>query len=744
MIFLFDSIATEFTTGGMGSLSDPITCEVVEERNGEFELTMEYPVDGRHYADLLLRRLILAKPNPFGDPQPFRIYAISKPINGIVTVNAEHISYDMSGYAVKPFQVASIVLALQGLKSNSVVPCPFEFWTDKDVSTTYAVTKPSSMRSLLGGTEGSILDIYGKGEYEFDKYSVKLWTNRGKDRGVTIRYGKNLTDLRQEENCSDVYTAVYPFWFSEEDGLVTLDDFVVRASGTYDYERIMPLDLSDKWQEAPTKEMLEEAASKYITDNNIGVPKVNLDVSFVQLAQSEEYKNYSLLETVRLCDTVSVEFPKLGVSAKSKCVKTVYDVIADRYISIELGENTQNSLAKTISAQTAAINKSPADSNILKTAVSNATKLITGGLGGHVILHSSTGDNRPDEILIMDTDNINTARKVWRWNKDGLGYSSTGYNGDFGLAMTSDGKIVADFIQTGTLSANRIRGGVLTDDQGYNYWNLQTGEFRLSWNSSIGSGDDEVPVSDIVTDVTIQYAQGDSPTTSPTTGWSTDSPAWAPDKYIWQRTVTTSGGKQTISNVTCIQGAKGDTGTTGQRGTSTLKITTAPTGYTTQVDDYTPAYRVALSTVELQSGETPIVGDIIEYAYYHYAVGLVKDDYVYLGPRYSIRGATGAAGADAVTLRIDSSRGVLFKNNLFDTVLTVTIQKGTQNITDAATMRSVFGTGSYLQWYWRKLEDESWRVLSVSDSHISDEGFSLTITPDDVDEKIVFKCDLEV
>lgn len=320
------------------------------------------------------------------------------------------------------------------------------------------VSKPASIRSLLGGMSGSLLDIYG-GEYEFDNYDVKLENERGADRGVSIRYGKNLTDLKQEENCSSVYTGVYPFWYSEQDGLLQLSEKIVSAPGTYDFTRIYPLDLSQEWVEKPTEEQIRSKTESYIKANNIGVPKVSLTVSFIQLAQCEEYHNYALLERVHLCDTVSIEFAELGVSAKAKCIKTVYDVITRKYKSIELGEARSN-LSSTISSQNQAIQE-----NISKTfmqqAIENATKLISGGLGGYVIIHSSTGGNHPDEILIMDTDDINTASKVWRWNKGGLGYSSTGYNGPYALAMTQDGQIVADFITTGTMSASLINGGVL-------------------------------------------------------------------------------------------------------------------------------------------------------------------------------------------------------------------------------------------------------------------------------------------
>ncbi len=458
LITLQESTETSFATNGLGALSDAISCKVTEERNGEFELEMEYPITGIRYEELQLRRIIMAKANPYSDPQPFRIYAITKPINGIVTVNAEHISYDMSGYPVSPFVADTIQNAFINMKSASAIDCPFSFSSDKTTTATMTILKPSSMRSLLGGVDGSILDVYG-GEYEFDRYNVKLWNKRGSDRGVSIRYGKNLTDLKQEENCSSVYTGVYPFWYSEQDGLMQLDEKIVKASGTYNFTRIYPLDLSQEWTEKPTQEQLRSKANTYINANDIGVPTVSLTVSFVQLSQSTEYAQYALLEDVHLCDTVKVEFPELNVSATAKCVKTTYDAISNKYVSIELGESRTN-LASTISGQNQAISDS-LTKTFMQQAIENATQLISGGLGGYVIMHSSTGGKYPDEILIMDTDDIATAKKVWRWNKGGLGYSSTGYNGPFALAMTQDGQIVADFVTTGTMSANRINGGTL-------------------------------------------------------------------------------------------------------------------------------------------------------------------------------------------------------------------------------------------------------------------------------------------
>lgn len=460
MIKLFEASDTNFNTNGIGVLSGAAFCNVTEERNGLFELEMDYPITGDRYSEIKLRRIIMARPNPYDNPQPFRIYYMSKPLNGIVTIKAQHISYDLTGYPTEPFTAESVQEAFSRMETGSVRQCPFIFYTNKSTSASLTVPIPSSIRSVLGGSERSILNVYG-GEYEFDRFNVKLHESRGEDRGVTIRYGKNLTDIKQEENCASVYTAVYPYWQSEMDGLVQLPEKIVKAPGTYDFEHIMPLDLGTMFYEKPTEEQLRIGANIYVNEHNIGIPDVSIEVSFVQLAQSEEYKNYAILETVKLCDTVSVEFPALGVSAKSKCIKTEYDVLTGKYTSIELGESRSN-LATTISEQNKAIETVPTK-NSMDRAIEEATQLIVGGLGGYVVLRSSSGDDsHPDELLVMDTDSIQTATSVWRWNKNGLGYSSNGYNGPYTTAITQDGKIVADFIKSGTMEADRIKGGVLS------------------------------------------------------------------------------------------------------------------------------------------------------------------------------------------------------------------------------------------------------------------------------------------
>ena len=487
MIRLFESTATSFDTLGLGNLTDATKALVVEERNGEFEIELDYPIDGVHYKDIALRCIIYCRPNPYTDEQPFRIYYISKPISGIVTIKAAHLSYDLSGIVVNPFSANSPGEALTGIKKNASTPCPFNFTTTKTGDAGFNVEVPKSARSILAGSEGSVLDIYGKGEYEFNGYDVKLHLNRGANNGVTLRYGKNIIDLNQEENCSNMYTGVYPYWKGsvseivhkkEEDAdgntyeaeetnyidtLVVLPEKIVNAEGTFNFTNIYPLDLSSEFQSenqtAPTQEQIRNRAKQYMADNNIGIPKINLTVSFVVLEQAEEYEQLRLLEKVNLCDTVTIIFEKLGVNATAKCIKTVYNAITNKYESLEFGDSSTKFVDNIID-QSEAVQDIPTK-GFMELAIDRATKLITGGLGGYALLHSSTGSDTPDEILILEPESkgeYKNANRIWRWNYAGLGYSNNGYNGPYELAMTMDGQINAKFVNTGQLSVGGTGG----------------------------------------------------------------------------------------------------------------------------------------------------------------------------------------------------------------------------------------------------------------------------------------------
>lgn len=462
---LYESTEKQFIHNGIGTLADAISCIVIEERNGSYELEMEYPLGGIHYEEIKNNNIVLAIPSDGKQAQPFRIYKITRPIGGVVSVYAEHISYDLSGIPVRPFKASDCASALRGLVENSMIANPFNTWTDIAGSGKYEQKLPASFRSRLAGTQGSILDSFGNGaELEFDRFTVKVHQNRGYDNGVTIRYGKNLTDLKQDESIESVYTATIAYWTKEENDkeeVVIGEIQYLPNHADYPKERVFVLDCSSDFENKPTKEQLNNKVMQYIRSNNLGIPKVSIDVSFIQLWQTEEYKNIVSLERVSLCDTVHVVFEKLGVDATAKVIKTEYNVLTDRYDKVTLGEARSN-FAETIKESTKATVQ-PMIKSAVENAVEHATANIS-GFSGYVTKITDANGNW-SELVISDNADYQQARNVWRWSQGGLGFSSNGYAGPYTTAITADGHINGAMITAGTINANTVNVGnkVLTE-----------------------------------------------------------------------------------------------------------------------------------------------------------------------------------------------------------------------------------------------------------------------------------------
>ena len=446
---LYSPTETNFTSYGLGALPDAISPHVVEERNGEFTFEMEYPVDGTNYDLIEMRSIIKAIPAPKKNPQPFRVYSITKPINGIVKIYARHIHYDLDGVPVYPFTSSSLFTALSAIKSNMMVQNPFNFYTDKTSSTGMTLNAPASTTSLMGGTQGSLLDIYG-GEYEYDTYNIFLKASRGQSTSVVIRYGVNLIDLEQEENCANMYTGVLAFWKSgQDDSSVTGD---LQSSGTFDFTRIKLIDRSQNYLDAPTKAMLNNDAVAYINEAKVGVPKVSINLKFIDLQQIDEYAIDGY--TLKLCDLVTVEFEKLGVSTTAKIIRTDFDVMNERYISLDIGDSRTNMGDTIIGISTKA--ESAPTATEMQQAIVATTAAITGANGGAVRLLDTNSDGSPDTLYIADNPNPLLASKVWRFNYEGWGASENGYSGPFTMGATFLQGFIADFITAGTLNADRI------------------------------------------------------------------------------------------------------------------------------------------------------------------------------------------------------------------------------------------------------------------------------------------------
>lgn len=487
MPILYRADETEFDTYGIGMLSDCTFCEVTEERNGAFECVMKYPLHGALFDEIKNDRVILVKPNDTSRSQPFRIYRITTPMNGIITVYAQHMSYDLSGIGVLCFESKSVSpqLALERIFANTSSKHGFKCRTDLSAPRAFSVSKPMSIRACLGGTEGSVLDVWG-GEYEWDMFDVILHSKRGKDNGVVIEYGKNLTSLEQDNDFSSVYTHLLPYAViknGDTESVVTLSEITIPIVETYAREKTLIKDFSSFFKdgETVTEDTLRAKAKSYIKQNPFGDETPTVKVSFEPLWQQPEYSQF--LEKVNLCDTVIVRHPDMNIEVKTKVIETVYDALAEKYSSITLGtakSNFVNTVAEIKSTTDEIKKETDSFPLLMNTAIKNATSLISGQQGGFVVMHTDSVTGKPYELLILDNENLYDTRNVWRWNVSGLGFSKSGYNGPYETAITADGKIVADFITSGTLMANIIKAGVISSADNSSWWDLESGEVHLS------------------------------------------------------------------------------------------------------------------------------------------------------------------------------------------------------------------------------------------------------------------------
>lgn len=472
---LYEAKTSDFTGNGTGFLRDATECTVKEVRNGTFELTLKYPENGVYADKLTEDAIIKAKPNNKDNDQLFRIYKSGKTIAGVNTFYAEHISYELNSNPIcQPvIEGKNPQQAIEQVLSQAAVPNNYTAWSDIQTHNSTSVDDVVSVRKMLGGVEGSILDTWG-GEYQFDNFTIKLWKSRGKDTGETIRYGKNLITAEQEKNIANTVTAIFPYArykkdeTGEEEILVKLSEGIIKTPNADRYARLKcePVDFSDKFKDGIviTEDMLRKVATTY-AQSGIDEPSISIKASFQDMNKVKGNENLATFNSIDLCDIVTVIIEKLDIDVKAKVVSYTYNVLKERAESVEIGE-TRTNLTKQITAES----KEQAD-RIIKTAtfsekleaslkqrIADATAAITGNSGGYVVLYPP---ENPQEIFVMDTPDTKTAKNVWRWNKAGLGHSSNGVNGPFNVAIQQDGTIIADFIGAGELDGMLIKAGTV-------------------------------------------------------------------------------------------------------------------------------------------------------------------------------------------------------------------------------------------------------------------------------------------
>lgn len=462
-------------------LKDAIKCEVTEARNGIYELVLEYPVSGKYFKDIAVEKYIKAKPNIKGKFQLFRIYSVSKPILGTVTVNGEHISYKLSHYPIKtlaPSKTTALAAIDRVLSAaNENINGPHKFSADFCNITTVAQfgAELCSARAALGGIRGSVLDCFG-GEYEFDNFKVKLHKSRGVNKGVSIRYGKNMTDMKLTLSVENSYTGIFPY-FTDNDKTTTLTEGTIHVDNHSGIdERILTMDFTSYFDDGEEKSetTLRAHVLEYLENNDINAVDGSMTVSMIDLSKSAHSGYVTVFETVSLCDTVKVINTLMDVSVTMKVVKTVYDAIGEKYVSLELGTPSSNFADVIKQTQRTADEALKRASQVPDTSaleqkfqdeLDDMTKRITGASGGHVVLNPS---KNPQELLLLcDSDKLETARKLYRWNSAGLSYSPNGYNGPYTAAfLGDDGKLIINNVTARSISANLIKSDTIMSDSG--------------------------------------------------------------------------------------------------------------------------------------------------------------------------------------------------------------------------------------------------------------------------------------
>lgn len=480
---------------GLGVLTGVTNCEVTRTLSNQWECVFSIAINSQHYNEIEFGKKVKIKADEKAGYQQFRIYKITKPdLKGIVKVYCEHVSYELSRLTVKPFEAdnQSATAAISAILNN----CSSQTHHFTGQASTVSGTKnlfsdiPRTARSWLLASDNSITKLYNC-EIEFNNYIVTAKPQIGVDNGVRITYGKNLSKLSDDRNSDTAYNAIYPYAIVD-DHYYELADKIIFLSNTLPFTevRCIPVDLSNKFESGTTitDPILRQTALTYAGQARLTKTNQNLKISFVQLWQTKEYETLAALERVGLGDTVYVYYAEYGVDVSARVNKIVYDALNDKYISIELGQArktiTETIAENKIDMQAAIDEAQKKQKTIAQQMIEHQTALISGGLGGYIV-NTFNQDGYPDQILIMNTPDVQTATQVLRINKNGIGFSDS-YDGQMHTAWAIDGTFNASYITTGTLdaskitvtnldagsittgsiSANKIVGGVLADTSG--------------------------------------------------------------------------------------------------------------------------------------------------------------------------------------------------------------------------------------------------------------------------------------
>lgn len=475
---LFDKTATVFTNLGKGMLTEVTAAVVTEEVNGIFDLEIDIAKSDPLFNEIENGSIILAIPSPYRSPEPFRVYKVEKELAGISTIYAHHLSYDLAGIVVNPYTASTAAAALTGLGTNAAQACPFSFSTTKTVTAAFSLAIPQAIRTTLGGVEGSILDTY-RGEYIFSGYSVQLVNRRGTDRGVEVRYRKNMVGLSVQEDDSGVVDGVVPYWTSE--GATPVYGSIQWKTGLSS-GRVITVDYSEKYQDPPTAAVLNAAAAALVNTSGYGESKLSIDVDFIHLG-TEKGSDWVALEQCDLGDTIKVIAEPLGTTRSAEVVAIETDVLLEKYNKVTIGSVRADVAQKIVANEREAVDVNKTTKSFLEASIAAATSRITGATDGYIRFGYNQNDEL-SEIYAMDTNDPSTAQKVLRLNYAGWGLSTTGINGPYSYALTAVDGLNASLIKVGILQGIRA----ILESGSIGGWDIESSWIKKDYQGLDGDG----------------------------------------------------------------------------------------------------------------------------------------------------------------------------------------------------------------------------------------------------------------
>lgn len=474
-----------------------VSCETEEDLSGNYTLDATFLIDDDGLYKYIDEEAILKVRMDYGD-EIFRIAKV-RPNRRDINVFARQItiadSLDIFLGDVRPTNLngqGAISYMLQNsneYKASKQYARDLEVFSDISKYST-AYYQNMNLYKAFHDTDQSFENRWGKCEVQRRGYRININKKIGTNRGFQVRSRKNLVGFEYETNIDSVTTRIKPigfngitivgYWDSPlinnypkiKTKEIKYEDVKVRDENTREDEEGMIFETL----ELARNELVKRATLEF-SEKHIDELQAQYRISFVQLEKTEEYKDYAILERCYLGDTVTVIEDKLNININVRAIKKKYDVLRQMVTEIELSNSNLINKGVSIASIIKELEEMPNGDEILQQAKESATNMINSGLKNSYVIV------RPNEILIMDTKDVNTATKVWRWNNGGLGFSSSGYDGTFGTAITADGAIVADFITTGLLNANLIKTGVLSSIDGSVSINLSNGAFSIGGRS---------------------------------------------------------------------------------------------------------------------------------------------------------------------------------------------------------------------------------------------------------------------